>query len=52
MYEDALNKPLQSPLTDKELESLDVFLADPVREDATMDFSTLAGFLVALAIGP
>ena len=41
-----------SPLTDKELESLDTFLAAPVREDTTMDVATLEGFLVNLAIGP
>ena len=44
--------PLQSQLTDEELKSLDTFLADPVREDTTMDVATLEGFLVALAIGP
>jgi uncharacterized protein len=46
-----MNQP-HTPLTDKELESLDTFLADPVREDTTMDVATLEGFLVALAIGP
>ena len=43
---------LHTQLTEEELESLDTFLATPVREDTTMDVSTLEGFLVALAIGP
>lgn len=43
---------LHSPLTEKELEALDDFLAAPVREDTTMDVATLEGYLVALGIGP
>ena len=43
---------LFTPLNDEELETLDSFLAAPVREDTSMDVATLEGFLVALAIGP
>ena len=45
-------KQLLTPLSDKELEALDDFLAAPAREDTSMDVATLEGFLVALAIGP
>jgi uncharacterized protein len=43
---------LMTPLSDKELEALDRFLAAPSREKTSMDVATLEGFLVALAIGP
>jgi uncharacterized protein len=43
---------LQTRLTDSELDTLDGFLAAPVRENTTMDVATLEGFLAALAIGP
>ena len=43
---------LYTPLTDSELDTLDGFLAAPVREDTAMDVATLEGFLVALTIGP
>lgn len=43
---------LHTRLTDDWLETLDGFLADPVRENTTMDVATLEGFLAALAIGP
>jgi uncharacterized protein len=45
-------KHLDQPLTDDELHELDEFLADPALEDASMDVSTLEGFLTALTIGP
>ena len=43
---------LHTRLTDSELDTLDGFLAAPVRENTTMDVATLEGFLAALAIGP
>ena len=45
-------KQLHTQLTDIELDTLDGFLAAPVREDTAMDVATLEGFLVALTIGP
>jgi hypothetical protein len=43
-------KPLQSSLIDEVLESLDTFLADPVRQDTTLDVATLEGLLVTPAV--
>lgn len=43
-------KPLQSSLIDEALESLDTFLADPVRQDTTLDVATLECLLVTPAV--
>jgi len=43
-------KPRQSPLTDQGLESLDAFLADPVREDTTMDMAGAQSRRIALRL--
>jgi hypothetical protein len=43
---------LDQPLTEAELNELDDFLANAANEDASMDVSTLDGFLTAISIGP
>jgi uncharacterized protein len=42
----------QGPLTDEEIKELDQFLLDAEGIEASMDISTLDGFLTAIACGP
>ena len=39
-------------LSDSEIDELDEFLADEIREETSMDVSTLEGFLAAVVMGP
>ncbi len=45
-------KPLDSDLSDNELNELEDFLGSPDIEDSSMDVSALEGFFAALALGP